>query len=546
MEPYDVYLEIGREGKCMAHVPELPGCMVRAASQEEALAALPQAIMDYHGWLRNHGEEVAPVTTVTLAVVETVKGCGPFAHGDAAALFAPDRQPLGREELELYLRRADCGREDLLSLVQHLPDEVFEWQPQEETMSIRSILRHLGNAEEWYVSRLAPPQTLPPAWENDEALPILSFLEMERRTAVERLRRLTDEERAQVIHPGHWSDHPDEAWTARKALRRLLEHQFEHTAQVRDALAARRRHFRARLIGNRAQLLYRLLGLDEETLHKQPVFADTTAVELLAHVAAWDGLYTKRMKLVLEGRVEEIRGVELDDRNAALHDQYKEWPLARALQFFLEARREFLQTLVRVGDGAWYRPLALPWGDTTSLVTWSLWRARHDAVHAADLLRWRQENRFTAAAGPRSLLVAALEASRDEIAALVALVPEAERRTRRLHGEGTLKDILGHLADWEAFAVSCLRAGRLLELGYADEQAHNEARAAAWRAQPWSQVTAAFAQVRQELLQIVAHQELATPLPNPWGADTIYGWAHSFLAHERHHGAALRATLVHL
>lgn len=51
-----ISLEIGEDGWCMAQVPELPGCFVKAPSQAEALKALPAEIADYLSWLREIGE----------------------------------------------------------------------------------------------------------------------------------------------------------------------------------------------------------------------------------------------------------------------------------------------------------------------------------------------------------------------------------------------------------------------------------------------------------------------------------------------------------
>ena len=56
MPIFDVYLEIGPAGECMAHVPALPGCIARGSSRDAALAALPDAIRAHIGWLRGHGE----------------------------------------------------------------------------------------------------------------------------------------------------------------------------------------------------------------------------------------------------------------------------------------------------------------------------------------------------------------------------------------------------------------------------------------------------------------------------------------------------------
>ena len=240
MARYPVYLEIADSGLCMIHVPDLPGCMVRAPSRDEALQRLPQAIHEYHVWLRRHGELAASEEEpVEIEVSGESTGFGPFDPGDAAALLPPDCEPLVQEEMERCFRLMDHSRADLLSLVRDLPDDVLDWQPDPHSFSIRRLLRHIGNAEEWYVSRLVSPETLPPDWERDQDLPILAFLEMERRTAVARLRRLTEEERSGTFFPGHWTRHPDEPWTARKVLRRFLEHEREHTQQVRDTIARR-------------------------------------------------------------------------------------------------------------------------------------------------------------------------------------------------------------------------------------------------------------------------------------------------------------------
>ncbi len=241
MSRYAVYLETAEDGRCMAHVLTLPGCIARAPSRDEALQRLPDAIGDYRAWLRCHGEPAPPgEEAIEIEIVDESAGFGPFDRGSAAALFPPDRQPVTAEEMEGHLRLMAHARADLLALVRDLPDDALDWQPDPRSLNIRSLLRHVGNAEEWYVSRLAPAETLPPEWEHDESLPIFDFLEMERRTAVARLRQLTEAERSEVFYPIGWTDHPEEPWTARKALRRFLEHEREHIAQAREILAARR------------------------------------------------------------------------------------------------------------------------------------------------------------------------------------------------------------------------------------------------------------------------------------------------------------------
>lgn len=236
------YVEVGEDGRSMAHVLDLPGCVVRAATRDEAVRRLPEAIEAYYCWLRQHGEPAPdPGEPVQVEVVAEIAGPGPFDPGDTAALFPPDREPVTPGEMEGLFRLMAHNRTDLLGLLQDLGDDLLDWEPGAGSFSIRRLLRHVGNAEEWYVSRLVPPDTLPPEWDEDDALPIYEFLEMERRTVLGRLRQLSQEERSGIFYPVVWTDHPDEPWTARKVLRRLLEHEREHTEQVREILRARAR-----------------------------------------------------------------------------------------------------------------------------------------------------------------------------------------------------------------------------------------------------------------------------------------------------------------
>lgn len=234
---YAVYLEVGKGELCMAHVLELPGCFVRAASPTQALEALPAAIGEAIAWLRQHGEAAPEINDPLLPeVAEEVSPIGPFDPGDAAALFQPERQPISLEEMQPIFRLMGHARDDLLRLVEDLPESVLNWQPDDGAFSLQRLLRHIGNAEEWYISRLLPPERLPPEWEHDDQLPILEFLSMERRTALELLSKLNEAERSGVFYPTHWAQHPGEAWTARKVMRRFLEHEREHTAQLRETL----------------------------------------------------------------------------------------------------------------------------------------------------------------------------------------------------------------------------------------------------------------------------------------------------------------------
>ena len=232
-----VYLEAGADGRAMAHVLHLPGCTAAAETREAALTAVPIAIQGYLTWLGTHGED-ADGETGEIEVVEESHGFGPFDPGDRAALFGPDREPLAREELERLFRLMGYSRRDLLALIAGVPDGLL-CEEYTTGWSVERILRHIGGAEIWYVTRIDQDWHLPGYEEHRVRDTALDWLEWTRQSAMRRLGELYPHERSQVFCPSRYTDHPDELWTARKVFRRFLEHEREHTAQIEAILRAR-------------------------------------------------------------------------------------------------------------------------------------------------------------------------------------------------------------------------------------------------------------------------------------------------------------------
>lgn len=233
---YQVFLEVGQDGRAMAHVPQLPGCMAPAPTREGALAAIPGAIREYLRWLVRHGEEVT-VETAEIEIAEEIPGFGPFDPGDKAALFPPDREPLTREEMVTLFRLMGYSRDDLLALIEDVPEEVLV-EEYTEGWSIERILYHIGGAETWYVSRIDHTWEFEGYEQYKARGDVMGWLHRTREAALARLKRLSRKERSTIYYPSHYTDHPDEAWTARKVFRRFLEHEREHRAQIEAILKA--------------------------------------------------------------------------------------------------------------------------------------------------------------------------------------------------------------------------------------------------------------------------------------------------------------------
>jgi uncharacterized damage-inducible protein DinB/predicted RNase H-like HicB family nuclease len=556
MTRYPVYLEIDNDGRCLAHVLELPGCIVRAPSRDEALAWMPDAIRDHHAWLHHHGE-AAPLADAAIEVEVAAEstGFGPFERGSRAALFPPDREPVTAEEMEVMFCLLAYSRADLLSLIAALSDDVLDWQPHPGSFSIRGLLRHVGNAEEWYVSRLVPPETLPAEWENDEELHVCEFLTMERRTALERLRQLTEEERSAVIYPTAWTNHPEEPWTARKVLRRFVEHEREHTWQVREILAARRQWLLARLAAERAALWEQLLGLDERTLAQTTIAGDWTLLDLLGHITGWERWIDRTLRAMHAGEDPDFTVLhDLDAANAAFVTAWREHATGatsaavdEAVTLLLAGRTTLVGWLEALPLEAFFQ------GRSYEGHNWSfdgiplriLWE--HDEEHAQQIAAWRKTAGLEKATSPKAVLLAALDAAREELLACSALIPVEERASQPLCDAWTLQDVLGHVADWEwlgAEGLEHMAAGREPMVEHVTElDAWNQAHVEARRGQSWETIwddvhaaRRAFRSALERIDQVTLSRKFSTP----WGARaTPHDWACVYVEHDREHARNL-------
>jgi predicted RNase H-like HicB family nuclease/uncharacterized damage-inducible protein DinB len=545
MTGYSAYLEIANDGVCMAHVPDLPGCFVRASARDEALRRLPDTIRDHCAWLRRHGEPASPQDEeFEIQIAGEDAGVGPFDPGDAAALLPTDREPVTLEEMEWHFRLMGHSRSDLLALASEIEDDVLDWQPAPDEYTIRRLLRHIGNGEKWYVSRIVPIDSLPPEWDADEDLSPLAYLSMERRTALARLRQLTEDERTRVFHPSFRTSHPQEAWTARKVLRRFLEHEREHTAQIREALATYRQRLLARLVAERAGLLEQLLGLEEKELTGDRVLDGWTVQDMLAHIAAWDRWEHQVMAAMASGATPDLSLAEDDDAaNDAFVGAWYGRSLTDVLAELQAAREEWVAWLASLPEGEFFRFRTYD-GDNWSFYgdpVQAMWR--HDAEHAEQIAAWRGSGVRQVVTGSKAVLLAALDAARKELASSAALVPAEERASRSLCGEWTLKDVLGHIADWEWVGVEGLRdmaGGRAPQVeAINDIEAWNQARAEARRNQTWEQVWTDFQATRLAFLEVLQGMDqtmLDQHYPFPWGAaGTAYQWVLVFFRHDRDH-----------
>ena len=225
MTTYALYLESGpQRKKTLAHVLDLLGCVVQGDTSDEAVAATPDAIRAYLGYLRRYGEKVDPNEKIETRVAEHNTE-GMFS---GQAIWPQDRKPLAPAALARYLRWLEWSRADLLALVKGIDDKGLRAKPP-KGRSLRDILLHVLGADKSYVYALVGP--LKPMGEPSNAaergdLDLRIALQEARAAGIDRLKTLTPAERARVRKAGQ------STYSAYRVIRRMLEHEWEHRREI--------------------------------------------------------------------------------------------------------------------------------------------------------------------------------------------------------------------------------------------------------------------------------------------------------------------------
>ncbi len=230
MAEYALYVESGpKRRKTMVHVLDLLGCIAQGPTTDAALEGAPEAIRAYLRFLKRHGESVAPGVAISIRVVEHIMEGVWLGYGDPTPGFSLDFQPLSSDDLSTHLRRLGWLREDLSALIINLPPDQRAAKPEGFGRSIREILEHIAESQTVYLRYLVGKvEGLSEALRavrqsQDASVPALTHLWQ---ISTSRLSNMTDAERRQSV------PHGQVTWTARRALRRMLEHDWEHFLEI--------------------------------------------------------------------------------------------------------------------------------------------------------------------------------------------------------------------------------------------------------------------------------------------------------------------------
>ncbi len=223
-------LELNIEGRNLAWALDYPGCFSYGVDHQEALIRLPQAFVAYQKWvglkagdqswlkdvqnLDIHLEETFTVYAINENYEVVDQGY------DVNAWFLNDWKPLTEEDVQYGLSILAWSRQDLLALMEGIPNELRERKFEGERWNIMGIVNHIGGAEWWYLDRLGLT-TLTRADLPKDPFERLEIVRVQ-------LNKILPDLKGKEMVCGK----EGEMWSSRKLLRRAIWHEKDHIHHI--------------------------------------------------------------------------------------------------------------------------------------------------------------------------------------------------------------------------------------------------------------------------------------------------------------------------
>lgn len=230
MITYALSLESGpRRRTTMVHVLDLLGCVATGPTTDDALAATRDAIRAYGRFLSRHGVPVDLDAPIETRVIEHVTEGKWLGNGSPYLTFAADFAPVTDHEIQAWLRRCQGLRAELADWAQARSDEALDASPVGGGRPARAVLLHVigatGSTLSWALGTARGFSAAHGAAERGE-LGLAEALRQTGEMVAERVGATTAAERSTVRELSSGS------YTLRKALRHVLEHDWEHLAEL--------------------------------------------------------------------------------------------------------------------------------------------------------------------------------------------------------------------------------------------------------------------------------------------------------------------------
>ena len=222
-------VENGTESRSIAWMLDFPGCFAYGNDGSAAILRSPEALLRYKEWVDSHLadswmrdlrdfdihlDESFDVYTINETFDLSPRGI------EINAWFRHDWKPLTSEDIRRGLLTLEWSRTDLLELVASLSAAQLTREFEGERWSILGVLRHVANAEHWYLDRLS----LAPRSRGELPPDVFERLLEVRSVMNVALPTLEGVENVRGIE--------GEFWSPRKLLRRAAWHEIDHIQHI--------------------------------------------------------------------------------------------------------------------------------------------------------------------------------------------------------------------------------------------------------------------------------------------------------------------------
>jgi uncharacterized damage-inducible protein DinB len=234
MITYDLYLESGPQHKttmCHLLADEMLGFNSNAKTTEQAVTEAPAEIRRFLRFLAKHGESVDPRAPFeTRVAVHEDRGDSWYGRGSPYLAFEPDLQPVSERACLRFAQRLQWMREDVAEWVTTLSDDELDAEPAPRGRPIRKVVLHYLKIPGSYLSpSLGGTKGYSTIGTQAERglISLADALLLISEKVREDLARATARQRQQVVHRPS-----GELRSLRKSIRRMLEHDWEHYAEL--------------------------------------------------------------------------------------------------------------------------------------------------------------------------------------------------------------------------------------------------------------------------------------------------------------------------
>jgi uncharacterized damage-inducible protein DinB len=216
-------------GRSQAWLLDFPGCFAYGKDANQAVLNVPHALGSFREWALRHNPAcwLADLGDFDVRVVETWDIYAINEQFDLdengytmESWFLNDWKPLTDVQVQQALQMLGWSRADLLAITVELPGSILDQTYPNERWSIRGILRHIANADWWYLDRLGRADAQLPELPED---------------VFERLREVRSRQVAvlpQLVGIHQVVGLQGEIWSPRKLVRRSLWHELDHINHI--------------------------------------------------------------------------------------------------------------------------------------------------------------------------------------------------------------------------------------------------------------------------------------------------------------------------